>query len=99
MSDFHPLEVEIYSMKIHPKFIHHVFSHLYYIFPIFLLKQLKFICYQAHSVCVPLYHTKLGLDTGDFSLNFGFNINSSWGSVQPINRSIFPRGNNFGIFS
>ena len=36
-------------MKIHPKFIHHIFSHLYWIFPIFLLKQLKFICYQAHS--------------------------------------------------
>ena len=44
-----PWMVEIYGMKIHPKFIHHIFSHLYWVFPIFLLKQLKFIRYQAHS--------------------------------------------------
>ena len=49
-----PWVVEIYGMKIHPKFIHHIFSHLYQVFPIFLLKQLKFICCEAHSVMMPL---------------------------------------------
>ena len=34
-----PWMAEIYGMKIHPKFIHHVSSHLYWIFPILLLKM------------------------------------------------------------
>ena len=33
------------------------------------------------------------------SLNFESKFNSSWGSFQPIKRSIFPRGNKFRIFS
>src|SRR5882762_11940802 len=32
------------------------------------------------------------------SFNFKSKFNSSWGSFWPINRSVFPRGNKFGIF-